>query len=94
MKQIHMYVLDLTKIGGDGDFPCPECGTIISPDDCDEESYSILDINVNTQGLEELVVCCKKCASQLHLTGFSLLQKQEKPKQVKRDETSYYIAHV
>lgn len=75
MKQIHMYVLDLTKIDGNGEFPCPECGATISPDDCAEEVYSILEIKVHNQGLEELVIRCNKCTSQLHLTGFSLLQK-------------------
>jgi hypothetical protein len=70
-----MYVLDLTKIDGSGDFSCPKCGTAISPDDCTEEAYSLLEANVNDQGLEELVIRCNTCASELHLTGFSLLQK-------------------
>jgi DNA-directed RNA polymerase subunit RPC12/RpoP len=70
-----MYVLDLTKIDGSGDFSCPECGTAISPDDCTEEAYSIQEANVSDQGLEELVIRCNTCASELHLTGFSLLQK-------------------
>jgi ribosomal protein S27AE len=75
MKQIHVYTLDLTKINGSGDFSCPRCGTSISPDDCTEEAYSILEAKVNDQGLEELRIRCNKCSSQLHLTGFSLLQK-------------------
>jgi hypothetical protein len=75
MKQIHVYTLDLTKINGSGDFSCPRCGTSISPDDCTEETYSILEAKVNDQGLEELMIRCNKCSSQLHLTGFSLLQK-------------------
>jgi transcription initiation factor IIE alpha subunit len=75
IKQIHMYTLDLTKMEGSGDFSCPRCGTSISPDDCTEEAYSVLEAKVNDQGLEELIIRCNKCASQLHLTGFSLLQK-------------------
>ncbi len=75
MKQIHVYTLDLAKIKGSGDFSCPRCGTSISPDDCTEKAYSILEAKVNDQGLEELMIRCNKCASQLHLTGFSLLQK-------------------
>ena len=99
MKQKHMYVLDLTKMDGSGDFPCPHCGTAISPDDCTEEAYSILEARVNSQGLEELVIRCNKCASQIHLTGFSLLQKltendQEKLKSGKKGETLCYVAHV
>jgi hypothetical protein len=98
MKQKHVYVLDLAKIDGSGDFSCPECGTAISPDDCTEEAYSILETKVNNQGLEELVIRCNTCASQLHLTGFSLLQKLsvidgEKPENGKRGEICY-ITHV
>jgi hypothetical protein len=75
MKQMHVFTLDLTKMKGNGDFPCPRCGNLISPDDCNEDAYTILEPKVNEQGLEELVIRCNKCASQLHLTGFSLLQK-------------------
>ena len=83
MKQTHAYVLDLTKIDGNGNFSCPRCGTAISPDDCTEEAYSILEIKVNNYSLEKLVIRCNRCASQLHLTGFSLLQKLSETLQVK-----------
>jgi DNA-directed RNA polymerase subunit RPC12/RpoP len=69
-----VYKLNLTKMKGSGDFRCPRCGTLISPDDCTEDAYSILETKVNDQSLEELVIRCNKCESQLHLTGFSLLQ--------------------
>ena len=75
MKQIQMYELDLTKIGGSGDFSCPTCGNAISPDDCTEKAYSILEAKVSNQSLEEIMIRCNKCESALHLTGFSLLQK-------------------
>jgi hypothetical protein len=89
-----MYVLDLTKVDGSGDFSCPECGTAISPDDCTEDAYSILETKVNNQGLQELVIRCNTCVSQLHLTGFSLLQKLsviegENSANEKRRETCY-----
>jgi transcription initiation factor IIE alpha subunit len=75
MKQIQAYLVDLTKIGGRGDFSCPNCGTMISPDDCSNEAYSIGEAKVKNQSLEELEICCNTCSSYLHLTGFSLLQK-------------------
>ena len=75
MKQTQVYEMDLTKIDVDGDLSCPGCGTAISPDDCTEKAYSILEAKVNDQGLEELVIRCNTCASELHLTGFSILQK-------------------
>jgi len=98
MKQTHVYVLDLTIIDGNGDFSCPRCGTTISPDDCTEEAYSILETKVNNDGLDELVIRCNKCASHLHLIGFSLLQKlpetdEEKPKK-KKEKPSCFIDHV
>jgi transcription elongation factor Elf1 len=67
--------LDLTKIGGRGDFLCPRCGNVISPDDCSEKAYSILVAKVSKQGLEHVMIRCNKCGSELHLTGFSLLQE-------------------
>jgi hypothetical protein len=98
MKQKQVYVLDLTKIEGSGDFSCPRCGTVISPDDCTEEAYSILETRVNSRGLEELVIRCNRCASQLRLTGFSLLQKlsetDEEKSEKKREEEPLFVAHV
>ena len=98
MKQKHAHVLDLAEMDGDGEFLCPECGTTISPEDCSEESYSILEIKINLGGLEEVIIRCNRCASQLHLTGFSLLQNlpdvsYEKNKG-KKEENLCYIAHV
>jgi hypothetical protein len=75
MKQIQSHILDLTQIDGNGEFLCPECGNGISPDDCTEEEYSILEIRMETENLNEVIVQCKKCATTIHLTGFSLLQK-------------------
>ena len=99
MKQTHAYKIDLTKISGSGNFPCPRCGATISPDDNTEEAYSILEPKVNSQGLEELVIRCNKCASHIHLTGFSFLQKmsetaKENLESKKEDETFCYITHV
>ena len=62
-------------MSGNGDFSCPRCGNSISPDDSTEEAYSILEAKVSDQGLEEILIRCNKCESELHLTGFSLLQK-------------------
>jgi hypothetical protein len=75
MKQKSTYLLDLTKIGGKGDFLCPFCGNTISPDDCTENAYTIIEAKVNSHGLDEVVICCNKCGAQLHLTGFSMLEE-------------------
>jgi hypothetical protein len=73
MKQKHR--LDLTKIDGEGDFSCPQCGIVISPEDSTEEKYSILEPKVNSDGLEEVEILCNSCGSHIHLTGFSFLQE-------------------
>ena len=74
-RQVQAYTLDLTKMQGKGDFLCPLCRSKISPDDETEDFYSILEARVNIFGLDELIICCKKCESQIHLTGFSEIQK-------------------
>jgi len=64
------FTVDLTKIGGEGDFPCPKCGVTISPDDETEKVYSVLETKVEGGSLEELIILCKKCGSEIHLVGF------------------------
>ncbi len=75
MKQIHAYQIDLTRIEGNGDFPCPRCGTKLSPDDETEKTYTILGSRANDNGLEEIIIQCNICSSHIHLTGFSMLRK-------------------
>jgi len=65
-----MFTIDLSKIEGKGDFPCPNCGVGISPDDESDEVYSILETKVHGDTLEELVIQCNKCGSKIRLTGF------------------------
>lgn len=75
MKQRRVYRVDLTKIDGNGDLSCPQCGIVISPDDATEEKYTVLEPKINSMGLEEVVILCNGCGSRIHLTGFSLLQE-------------------
>jgi len=71
VKKNMAYVIDLRKIDGDGAFPCPSCGTVISPDDESEEIYQIVDTKVKNDELAELVVICKKCGTKIKLVGFA-----------------------
>ena len=75
MEQLNAYKLDLTKLSGKGDFSCPRCGILISPDDTTEETYSIVEPKVNDHGLVEVVLRCNRCMSQIVLTGFALLDE-------------------
>ena len=74
MKQPLVYEVDLTKIKGEGDFPCPNCGVIISPEDETEDVYRILETKVKDQSLKELVIQCNKCGSKIRLVGFVVLE--------------------
>lgn len=64
------YKIDLTKIEGDGSFPCPKCGTSISPEDESEEVYKIINTKVINDQLVELVIECGTCGASIVLTGF------------------------
>ncbi len=68
------YEVDLTKTQGDGNFSCPGCGVIISPEDETEDVYQILETKVKDETLEELLIQCKKCESKIRLVGFIILK--------------------
>jgi len=70
MESPTKFTVDLTKIEGEGDFPCPKCGATISPDDETEKVYSIIETKVKGGSLEELIILCNKCGSEIHLLGF------------------------
>ena len=76
-KQAIITELDLTKIDGNGDFPCPSCGVTISPEDESEEVYIIIDEKVNGDVLEELVIQCNTCSARIRLVGFPALDQGE-----------------
>ena len=73
MQRIEFYTIDLTKVKGKGEFTCPKCGTIISPDDETENVYTIIEPVVKDESLKKLIIKCNSCGSQIHLTGFELL---------------------
>ncbi len=64
------YKVDLTKIDGDGSFPCPKCGASISPEDESEQVYKIINTKVVNDQLVELVIECGTCGTSIVLTGF------------------------
>ncbi len=64
------FSIDLTAIDGDGSFPCPKCGTVISPEDESEEIYRIINTKVLNDQLVELIIECGTCKTKIVLTGF------------------------
>jgi predicted RNA-binding Zn-ribbon protein involved in translation (DUF1610 family) len=65
-----IHSVDLAQIEGDGTFPCPKCGTMISPEDETEDVYTIVDTKVANDELVELVIACGTCGTHIRLTGF------------------------
>ena len=72
MKQTNpqIFTIDLARIDGNGDFPCPTCGSMISPEDTSDTVYAIVDTRMNGEKLEELTIQCNKCGTKIRLTGF------------------------
>jgi len=75
LKQIESHTIDLTKINGSGEFSCPRCGILISPDDETEDVYTILETVTKGDCLEKIILRCNKCGTHMHLTGFDVLNK-------------------
>jgi hypothetical protein len=72
-----MFKIDLTKLEGDGEFPCPACGTTISPDDYSGITYNVLKVKMKPDGtIGEVCIQCEKCRSTICLVGFGTLQGQ------------------
>lgn len=71
-KRSTIYTIDLLSIEGDGSFPCPKCGVIISPDDETDEIYQIVDTMVEGDRLSELTLKCNRCGSVIRLVGFPI----------------------
>jgi len=73
MKRRSIFKVDLTKIDGEGEFPCPSCGEIISPDDDSGLPYDIVEVNAKEDSLESLTIICNQCKSVIHIVGFEEL---------------------
>lgn len=75
------YKVDLTTIEGGGDFPCPKCGILLSPDDESEEAYTIIETYIGDEdNLESMIIRCNKCKSSINLEGFTALLEEDDPR--------------
>jgi hypothetical protein len=70
-NQAVVYRIELSVINKNGSLPCPSCGAHISPDDHTDKIYTLLDANMNEYGLDEIVIRCNRCQSQIYISGFS-----------------------
>jgi predicted RNA-binding Zn-ribbon protein involved in translation (DUF1610 family) len=76
--QLTVYRMELDEINRNGSLECPSCGAHISPDDQTEEVYTLLDVNMDNYGLEEIVIRCNRCRSQIYVGGFSKAEQLTK----------------
>jgi hypothetical protein len=69
-KEEEFREIDLLKVEGDGSFPCPKCGSLISPKDDTGEKYQIHEIEERNGELSALVLLCNNCGTKIRLVGF------------------------
>lgn len=68
------FKIDLTKIEGEGEFLCPVCQELISPDDQTGLTYDIVETATNEDGdMQAVTIQCRKCRSIIQLVGFEAL---------------------
>jgi hypothetical protein len=75
LQSAKCHTLDLTKLDGSSNIQCPKCGSIISPDDETEDTYTILETMMKEGNLDKVILKCNKCQTGICLTGFQLLGK-------------------
>jgi len=73
LQPAKVYTVDLTKTKGK--IRCPKCRIEISADDKTEDVYSVLEPVMKGDRLEKIILQCNRCKSQIHLTGFHILNK-------------------
>jgi hypothetical protein len=72
------FIIHLDKIEGEGDFPCPKCGALLSPEDESEKTYTIVDIVIGDDEIpESMLIKCNNCNSTMRLEGFEALAEVE-----------------
>jgi hypothetical protein len=71
--EIRQLIIPTVKVIGimdtreDGSFACPKCGTVISPDDESEETYSILDVTIGDDGTPQAIHILCGCGQEIIL---------------------------
>lgn len=58
--------VNIETVDKEGDFPCPNCGATISPDDETNDIYSIIETKIKGSILEEIIILCR-CGASLSL---------------------------
>jgi hypothetical protein len=76
MGRRSIFTINLDQIQGEGDFSCPVCNVIISPDDESGRIYEIVALTMLENGiLKTTSIVCRKCGTIIHLQGFQKLNE-------------------
>jgi hypothetical protein len=67
------YTVDLKKVKDEGEFPCPRCKALISPDDESDQNYLLLDTEMKHDDLSALLIECRRCNAVIRLEGFPIV---------------------
>ena len=67
------YTIDLRKVKDEGEFPCPRCKALISPDDESDQNYLLLDTEMKHDDLSALLIECRRCNAVIRLEGFPIV---------------------
>ncbi len=66
------FNVNLSEIEGVGDFPCPKCSTVFSPDDLTKDVYTILSLQENDNQSASMVIQCNKCKNIININGLAV----------------------
>ncbi len=77
MQENQPYVIDSTKIEGEGSINCPRCGVEISPDDSSDKVYTVLEPELKNDSLSDIILRCNRCMSKIKLVGFGNLNDEK-----------------
>ena len=94
------FTVDLTKIKGGGEFQCPSCDNLISPDDESEETYTIIETVMGDEDyLERMVIQCSTCNNIINLEGFDAFSEEgdvgiEVSEALPESKTGYRTLHT
>ena len=61
------HTIKLSETSKDGNFPCPKCGNLISPDVDDDSVYEVMKTKMKGDGLKALILKCGKCKTRIEL---------------------------
>ncbi len=90
-QQVKAYKFKVSQTNRDGTFKCPCCTAEISPDDHTEAAYVIKETKLQNNNLEEIIIQCQKCLTNIHLCGFSDIYK--KPETQTKQNEAVFISH-